>query len=107
MRKQLRADLEALLQTAAGVAGTATELAQARSHVEACQGRGHEFGWYAQRAGIDGDHDQFADAMAKALTDGENTLKAISDNLIAVAKDYGLTDAGVADDFHTLPTPHV
>jgi uncharacterized protein YukE len=107
VKKQLKADLEALLTTAAGVAGTATELSQARAHVEACQGRGAEFGWYAQRAGIDGDHDQFADAMVKALTDGENTLKAISANLVAAAKDFGLTDAGVADDFHTLPTPHV
>jgi hypothetical protein len=45
--------------------------------------------------------------MVKALTDGESTLKAIAGNLIAAAKDYGLTDSDVADDFHTLPTPHV
>lgn len=107
MNKQLKVDLEALLSTASGVAGTATELGQARAHVESCQGRGAEFGWHAQRAGIDSDHDQFADAMVKALTDGEATLQAIADNLVNVAKDYGLTDASVVDDFHTLETPHV
>ena len=103
----LKADLEALVDAAAGVAGVAIELGFAHAHVGSNKGKGHEFGWYAQRAGIDTAHDTFATAMVKALTDGQKTLDTIAANMRGVAKDFGVTDATAEDDFHTLPTTHV
>lgn len=102
----LEADREAILRAAAGWAGIGHELGLARLHVGYGEGKGHEFGWYAQRAGIDSEHDAFISAMTEALAAGEKQMAAVAGILRQIAAEFGATDAEVADRFHALETPH-
>lgn len=103
----LEADLNALKAAAAGIAGIAGELEQARGHAAYGEGKGDEFGWHAQRAGIPEQHDAFLTTMLQALDDGRQRLTKISGTVLDIAADLGATDKAVADEFHTKETPHV
>lgn len=103
----LEADLNALKEAAAGVAGIAGELDLARAHAASGEGKGDEFGWHAQRAGIPEQHNTFITAMVEALADGQKRLDRIADIVLEIAADLGATDKAVADEFHTKETPHV
>lgn len=96
----IRADRDTLVAAAAGWDGIGEELSNAVSELLVCLGRGYEFGWFGQRAGIDSQHDQFATAMVDALSDGSYRMKQIAEAIRATAKDFGATDTSVADSFH-------
>ena len=103
----LEADLDAMVRAAAGVAGVAGEVGLARTHAAYGEGKGHEFGFYAQRAGIDDQHDRFIGAMVDALGDGRQRLTRIAEIVQDIAREFGATDVDVADEFHTRRTEHV
>lgn len=96
----LKASREALVATAAGWDGVATELEIARAAIRRGDGKGSEFGWFASRAGIDDAHDAFIDSMIDALTQGAKHTRAVGDALRNTAKDFGATDLSVRDEFH-------
>lgn len=102
----LEADREAIRQAAAGWAGISQELHFARLHVEYGDGKGDEFGYYAQRANINTEHNTFITAMRTALETGEKQLASVAEILEQIAEDFGAKDAEVADRFHQLETPH-
>lgn len=98
----MKAELEALVASAAGWDGVADEVSSAQMMLWRCNGGGSQFGWFAARAGIDGEHDQFATAMIDAMASGTATLRDMARALRQTAKDFGVTDTDVADEFHDL-----
>ena len=102
----LEADRGAIQQAAAGWAGIGQELGFARLHVGYGESKGHEFGWYAQRASIDSEHNTFITAMTAALEAGEQQMAALAGMLAQMAEEFAAKDADVADRFHQLETPH-
>lgn len=96
----MRADLEALVKAAAGWDGVAQEVRTAREELSTGNGRGSEFGWFASRAGIDTEHDQFISSMIDAMATGSTKLGDVAQALRDTAKDFGATDLDVADEFH-------
>jgi len=98
----LRASRSTMVAVAAGWEGIADELERARGRLVACRGHGKAFGWFAERADIDKDHETFNEAMIAALSSGSARARQIADALRATAKDFGATDLDVADGFHTL-----
>jgi len=96
----LEADLDALVKVAAGWDGVAGEMQTAQADLATGNGMGSEFGWFASRAGIDVQHDQFIADMIDALATGSAKLHSIAEALRSTATDFGATDTHVADEFH-------
>jgi hypothetical protein len=96
----LEADLDALVKVSAGWDGVADEVQTAQSELAPGSGMGSEFGWFASRAGIDLQHDQFIADMMDALATGNTKLHSIAEALRSTATDFGATDTRVADEFH-------
>lgn len=96
----LKANRDALIEAAAGWDGIGNELTRAYYDIVGESGAGTAFGFFAQRAGIDTEHDDFIGAMVAALLDGGSRMREMGDLLRETAKDFGATDLDVADTFH-------
>ena len=72
----------------------------AQSELWSGNGQGAQFGWFANRDGIDSQHDQFITAMIDAMATGSAKVREIADALRRTAEDFGATDTSVADEFH-------
>ncbi|MCW2853265.1 MAG: hypothetical protein JWM84_2929 [Nocardioides sp.] len=96
----LQASLEDLLEAAAGWDGVSDEVSTASMELWTGSGQGHQFGWFAQRAGIDSQHNQFISSMISAMSNGVYQLHCVAEALRHTAKDFGATDTSVADEFH-------
>ncbi|WP_134738336.1 hypothetical protein [Nocardioides sp. 503] len=96
----LKASLEDLAEAAAGWDGVSAEVSTASKELFNGSGQGFQFGWFAQRAGIDSQHDQFISSMISAMSNGVYQLHCMAEALRHTAKDFGATDASVADEFH-------
>ena len=96
----LEADRSALVAAAAGWDGVADEIVTAQMKLWAGDGQGAQFGWFANRAGIDTQHDQFISSMIDAMATGSAKVREIADALRRTAEDFGATDTSVADQFH-------
>lgn len=96
----LEAHLEDMVEAAAGWDGVSAEVSTASLELWAGNSMGHQFGWFAQRAGIDTQHDQFIRDMISAMSNGVYQLHCMAEALRHTAKDFGATDVSVADEFH-------
>ena len=96
----LEADRGALVAAAAGWDGVADEVVAAQMELWSGNGQGAQFGWFANRAGIDSQHDQFITAMIDAMSTGSAKVREIAEALRRTAEDFGATDTSVADEFH-------
>lgn len=96
----LEASRDALIATAAGWEGVADEILAAQRELWAGNGQGAQFGWFANRAGIDTEHDTFITSMIDALATGSAKVREVADALRSTAQDFGATDTSVADEFH-------
>lgn len=98
----LEADRNALIAAAAGWDGVADEIVNAQRELWEGHGQGAQFGWFANRAGIDTQHDQFISSMIDAMSTGSAKIREIAEALRHTAEDFGATDTTVADEFHNL-----
>jgi hypothetical protein len=96
----LEADRDALVAAAAGWDGVADEVVAAQMLLWDGYSQGAQFGWFATRAGIDTQHDQFINSMIDAMSTGSAKIRTIAEALRSTAEDFGATDTSVADEFH-------
>jgi hypothetical protein len=96
----LKVNRDALIRTAAGWDAVGQEFWTARSDMATGDGRGSQFGFLANSAGIDTQHNTFVTSMMDALEQGHKAMKDIAQALRDTATDFGATDTTVGDTFH-------
>ena len=102
MGDTVKEDALHLAQAAAGWDGVSDELGSARLDIAWYQNSGSNFGWFATRAHIDTQHNNFIKTMIDALDQGGDVTTKIANTIRDIATDFGNTDNNVSDQFHNV-----